>query len=66
VRETNLAAQIFFRAQGFQCIDTLRKHEQTGEDAYLFEYVWDQGREVLSHLLFGDGRTVQSYKEART
>jgi len=35
VRETNLAAQLFFRSQGFQCIDVIQgMYEETSEDAY--------------------------------
>lgn len=41
VRESNLTAQLFFKAQGFRCISVLRefydKH-QTNEDAFLFQY----------------------------
>lgn len=37
VRERNLDAQLFFRAQGFRCVGTLRdEYEDTGEDAYSF------------------------------
>lgn len=40
VRETNLSAQIFFRNQGFFASDVYRKYfEDTGEDAYLMEYL---------------------------
>lgn len=39
VRETNLAAQLFFRAQGFQAVRVLREHyEDTNEAAYRFAY----------------------------
>lgn len=39
VRETNLAAQIFFRDQGFLAVEVLRDHyEDTEEDAYAMEY----------------------------
>ena len=39
VRETNLAAQIFFREQGFQATQVLRDHYQdTSEDAYLMRF----------------------------
>ncbi len=39
VRETNLAAQLFFRACGFRAVSVLRNHYQdTPEDAYLFQY----------------------------
>src|SRR6476659_335692 len=39
VRETNLAAQLFFRAQGFKAIKVLRSfYEDSGEDAFLMQY----------------------------
>jgi ribosomal-protein-alanine N-acetyltransferase len=38
VRETNLAAQLFFRAIGFRAVSTLRGfYRDTDEDAYLFQ-----------------------------
>jgi ribosomal-protein-alanine N-acetyltransferase len=39
VRETNLAAQLFFRAQGFRAMRVLRSYyEDSGEDAFLMQY----------------------------
>src|SRR5687768_6766616 len=39
VRETNLAAQLFFRDCGFRAISVLRDfYEDTTEDAYLMQY----------------------------
>jgi len=39
VRETNLAAQLFFRENGFRAISVLRDYyEDTPEDAYLMQY----------------------------
>ena len=39
VRETNLAAQIFFRSLGFRAISVLRDfYDDTTEDAYLMQY----------------------------
>lgn len=39
VRETNLAAQLFFRQQGFKALRVLRSfYEDSGEDAYLLQY----------------------------
>lgn len=41
VRETNLPAQLFFRAGGFRAISVLRAYyEDTPEDAYIMEYVY--------------------------
>src|SRR3979409_2745945 len=39
VRETNLAAQLFFRSQGFKAVRVLRAYYQdSGEDAFLMQY----------------------------
>jgi len=39
VRETNLAAQLFFRAQGFKAVRVLRSYyEDSGEDAFHMQY----------------------------
>lgn len=46
VRETNLAAQLFFRYAGFRAISVLRDfYEDTPEDAYIMEY-WYHAPEV--------------------
>ena len=39
VRETNLPAQLFFRAQGFRAVRVLRSYyDDSGEDAFLMQY----------------------------
>jgi ribosomal-protein-alanine N-acetyltransferase len=39
VRETNLPAQLFFRAQGFKAVRVLRAYyEDSGEDAFQMQY----------------------------
>jgi ribosomal-protein-alanine N-acetyltransferase len=39
VRETNLAAQLFFRENGFRAVSVLRNYyEDTPEDAYVMQY----------------------------
>lgn len=39
VRETNLAAQLFFRSLGFRAVSVLRDfYQDTTEDAYLMQY----------------------------
>src|SRR5262249_2168478 len=39
VRETNLAAQLFFRGQGFRAMRVMRGYyEDTGEDAFIMQY----------------------------
>jgi ribosomal-protein-alanine N-acetyltransferase len=41
VRETNLSAQLFFRAQGFRAVRVLRAYyEDSGEDAFLMQYAF--------------------------
>jgi ribosomal-protein-alanine N-acetyltransferase len=46
VRETNLAAQLFFRAAGFRAISVLREfYEDTPEDAYIMEF-WHHAPDV--------------------
>ncbi len=49
VRETNLAAQLFFSKQGFKAVRVLRGYyEDSGEDAYLLQYRFadDNGEDV--------------------
>jgi ribosomal-protein-alanine N-acetyltransferase len=42
VRETNLAAQLFFRTIGFRAVSVLRNfYDDTPEDAYLMQYRFD-------------------------
>lgn len=42
VRETNLAAQLFFRQMGFRAVSVLRSfYEDTPEDAYLMQFRFD-------------------------
>lgn len=39
VRETNLAAQLFFRTNGFRAVSVMREYyDDTPEDAYLMQY----------------------------
>ena len=42
VRESNIVAQLFFRACGFRAVSVLRDfyQEAPGEDAYVFQYRW--------------------------
>lgn len=43
VRETALSAQLFFKVQGFRATEVVREQfEDTGEDAYLMQYVYDE------------------------
>ncbi len=56
VRETNLSAQLFFRAQGFKAIKVLRSfYEDSGEDAFLMQYrladdVGDEAEESVNRI----------------
>jgi len=48
VRETNLPAQLFFRATGFRAVSVLREYyEDTPEDAYLMQYRYHPDRSEL-------------------
>ena len=45
VRETNMAAQLFFKSLGFRAVDVLREHyDDTNEDAYAMRYCVPAGR----------------------
>jgi ribosomal-protein-alanine N-acetyltransferase len=48
VRETNLAAQLFFRENGFRAISVLHGYyEDTPEDAYLMQYRYQPEKVVV-------------------
>ena len=50
VRETNLAAQLFFRGNGFRATDVLRDYyDDSPEDAYVMQYVFqaDESEVIL-------------------
>src|SRR5881392_3023283 len=62
VRETNLAAQLFFRAQGFRAVRVLRAYyEDSGEDAFLMQYSFagdsadDHDDEVVNRITQFEG-----------
>jgi [ribosomal protein S18]-alanine N-acetyltransferase len=47
VRETNLAAQLFFRENGFRAVSVLHSYyADTPEDAYLMQYRWRPERQM--------------------
>ena len=49
VRETNLEAQLFFKALGFRAISVLRDfYDDTVEDAYLMQYRYQPTEEELA------------------
>jgi ribosomal-protein-alanine N-acetyltransferase len=56
VRETNLAAQLFFRSQIFRAVRVLRGYyEDSGEDAFLMQYqltddIGDESEETVNRI----------------
>ncbi len=58
VRETNLAAQLFFRACGFRSVSVLRSfYEDTPEDAYLMQFRACAKRPAAAPVCSETGRT---------
>ncbi len=54
VRETNLAAQLFFRTRGFRAVSVLRDfYQDTTEDAYLMEYALESSPAVAPRRMAG-------------
>jgi ribosomal-protein-alanine N-acetyltransferase len=52
VRETNLAAQLFFKKLGFRAISLLREfYEDSPEDAYLMQYRLDPAEAEISNRI---------------
>ena len=48
IRETNLAAQLFFRNLGFRAVSVLRDYyDDTVEDAYVMQYRYQEKSETL-------------------
>ena len=48
VRETNLAAQLFFRSSGFRAVSVLHSYyEDTPEDAYVMQFRYRQEKPAL-------------------
>ena len=58
VRETNLAAQLFFRENGFRAVSVLRKfYEDSPEDAYLMQFRYrSKPNEPVLHPATGRNR----------
>ncbi|MEZ6096699.1 MAG: ribosomal protein S18-alanine N-acetyltransferase [Pirellulaceae bacterium] len=49
VRETNLAAQLFFKNAGFVCVSLLKDHyDDTTEDAYVMHYNFPSANETAT------------------
>lgn len=54
VRETNLAAQLFFRDMSFRASEVVRGfYEDTNEDAYVLQFVLPMESSSTPHGLFG-------------
>jgi [ribosomal protein S18]-alanine N-acetyltransferase len=52
VRETNLAAQLFFREGGFRAVSVLREfYDDSPEDAYVMEYQFQHEEDVAAMIL---------------
>jgi ribosomal-protein-alanine N-acetyltransferase len=63
VRETNLAAQLFFRGQGFRAVAVVRGHyDDTTEDAYYMQFRLDTAEHVLSP--FAPHNRITQYYDA--
>ena len=63
VRETNLAAQLFYRSQGFRAVCVLRNHyDDTSEDAYLMRYRLCETDEMV--LQFAPQNRISRYYAA--
>lgn len=55
IRESNLDAQVYFRALDFRAVEVVREaYEDTGEDAYVLQYVLPD----LAPIEFNDGVPV--------
>jgi [ribosomal protein S18]-alanine N-acetyltransferase len=60
VRETNLAAQLFYRVNGFRAVEVIREHFlDTGEDAYLMFYHLDES--VIEEERVATNRIAKQY-----
>ncbi|HUG93539.1 MAG TPA: ribosomal protein S18-alanine N-acetyltransferase [Planctomycetaceae bacterium] len=63
VRERNLAAQLFFRGQGFRAVAVVRGHyDDTTEDAYYMQFRLETAEQVLSP--FAPHNRISQYYDA--
>jgi ribosomal-protein-alanine N-acetyltransferase len=62
VRESNLPAQLFFRAMGFRAVSVARDFYlgEPPEDAFVMEHTFDRGAEVIERIVGGDARVVHT------
>ncbi len=57
VRETNLDAQLFFKAMEFRAVKVVRDfYEDTTEDAYVMQYQCKEGSHPAVDCVFGEFR----------
>ena len=63
VRETNLAAQLFFKGMGFVALGVLRdRYDDTTEDAYYMQFRLDTSEQILSP--FAAHNRISQYYDA--
>jgi ribosomal-protein-alanine N-acetyltransferase len=63
VRESNLAAQLFFRTHAFQATSVQRNYyDDTAEDAYVMKYLLDTASEVVRPLILRN--RISEYEDA--
>ena len=63
VRESNLAAQLFFKNQGFRAVQVLRGHyDDTAEDAYMMRYRLYEADEL--HPKFAPRNRISEHYDA--
>ena len=63
VRETNLAAQLFFKGQAFRAVGVLKGHyDDTDEDAYAMQYLLDADGAVT--IPFPTRNRISEYYDA--
>lgn len=63
VRESNLAAQLFFQSQGFFAISVLRgRYDDTTEDAYIMRYLLEQSE--LANSEFAPKNRISEFDAA--
>ena len=63
VRESNLAAQLFFKKMGFKAVLVLRSHyDDTDEDAYVMRFTLQDEEAIL--LPFAPANRISEYDAA--
>lgn len=63
IRETALASQLFFKVQGFRATEVMREHfEDTGEDAFLMQYLFDDSMAEVPSSVPPVNRIARQYE----